>query len=259
MSKQRPLRVGAVSYLNTKPLVYDLKKFAPQIEVVYDLPSRLADDLNAGRLDVALIPSVEYFRHPELRIVSNACIGCRGPVLSVVLLGRKPLNQIRSLALDEGSRTSVALARILLRERYGIQPTFCPFPIGSSVDDVAADAVLVIGDRAMHLDTSKYTEVWDLGQEWCRWSDLPFVFAMWVARPHCEVGDLPVALELARDAGVEHLAQIASTEAEGVGLSAEECHCYLRDNLHFFLGPTEQAGLDLFRHHATSSTVESLL
>ena len=122
MTHPAKIRVGAVNYLNTKPLVYDLARLAPQAEVVFDLPSRLADRLAQGRLDVALIPSVEFFHDPSYSIVSTACIACRGPVLSVKLFSRGPVESIRTLALDEGSRTSVALVRILLNERYGIQP-----------------------------------------------------------------------------------------------------------------------------------------
>ena len=102
------LRIGAVSYLNTKPLVYRLDEFAPDAEVTFDLPSRLADDLASGQLDVALIPSIEYFQQPSYSIISDACIACRGPVLSVKLLTRVPFAEITTLALDEGSRTSIA-------------------------------------------------------------------------------------------------------------------------------------------------------
>src|SRR3954471_5186769 len=119
MSKHPEIRIGAVSYLNTKPLVYGLAERLPQADVVYDFPSRLADRLAAGDLDVALIPSVEFFQDPSYSIVSDACIGCRGPVWSVKLFSRVPPPQIRTLALDEGSRTSVALVRILLKERFG--------------------------------------------------------------------------------------------------------------------------------------------
>src|SRR2546429_420968 len=144
-----PMRIGAVSYLNTKPLVYGLAQLAPRAELVFDLPSRLADQLAAGKLDVALIPSVEYFQNPAYAIVSDACMGCRGPVLSVKLLSRLPMDKIRTLALDEGSRTSVALVRILLQERFGLSPKLVPFPLGISPDKIDADAVLMIGDRAM--------------------------------------------------------------------------------------------------------------
>jgi chorismate dehydratase len=113
----RPLRVGAVQYLNTRPLVHGLAAAGVRLE--FDLPSRLADRLAAGTLDVALIPSIEMFRAPSKTIISDACIACRGPVWSVKLFSRVPIGQIRTLALDEGSRTSVALVQILLAERAG--------------------------------------------------------------------------------------------------------------------------------------------
>ena len=245
------MRIGAVSYLNTKPLVYRLKEYAPWAEVVLDLPSRLADELAAGRLDVALIPSVEYFQNPDYAIVSDACIGCRGPVLSVKLLSRVPIERIRTLALDEGSRTSVALVRILLQERFGLSPRLLPFPLGVAAESMEADAVLMIGDRAMHPPAGFDLE-WDLGDQWCRWAELPFVFAMWVARKDSlpALREIEAALAQARDEGVAHLEEIAKREAAGVGLTTTQCLSYLRDNLYYYLGPREQRGLDLFQEHA---------
>jgi chorismate dehydratase len=248
--KNSRLRVGAVSYLNTRPLVFGLGNRASPFELIFDLPSRLADGLAAGEYDVALIPSIEYFQDPGYSIVSDACIACRGPVWSVKLLSRVPMPRIRSLALDEGSRTSVALARILLKRRFDLEPELSPLPIGSGVSAVATDAVLLIGDRAMHIPQGDFAEVWDLGDEWCRWSGLPFVFAMWVAREGVELGELPDILKRARDAGVGNLQQIADLEAEGAGLAREDCLAYFRDHLHFFLGTHEQRGLELFRGHA---------
>ena len=95
------IRIGAVSYLNTKPLVYRLDELAPDAEIVYDFPSRLAVDLATGELDVALIPSIEFFQDPKYTIVSDACIGCRGPVLSVKFFSRVPVEKIRRVSLDE--------------------------------------------------------------------------------------------------------------------------------------------------------------
>src|SRR5689334_2567653 len=173
MSSRSKIRVGAVSYLNTKPLIYGFERFAPEAELVLDYPSRLADSLAAGTLDVALIPSIEFFQDPTYTIVSDACIGCRGPVLSVKLFSRVPVDKIRTLALDEGSRTSAALVRILLKERFGIEPEREPLPLGNDLGDTRADAVLLIGDRAMHSPVGKFAAVWDLGDEWCRWAELP--------------------------------------------------------------------------------------
>lgn len=244
------IRIGAVSYLNTKPLVEHLPHLAEGVQLTFDLPSRLADSLEAGRLDIALIPSIEAFQHSEYRVLSNACIGCRGPVFSVKLFSRRPADKIRTLALDEGSRTSVALTRILLAERLGIRPELQRLPIGESTTDTKADAVLLIGDRAMHAPQETFEFVWDLGDQWCRWAELPFVFAMWTARPGFEDLELAAALEAARDQGVANLAAIAATEGPRVGLSPELCMTYFRDNLHFYLGPREQQALRLFQQHA---------
>jgi chorismate dehydratase len=269
------MRIGAVSYLNTKPLVYGLgDALAPRHELVFDLPSRLADRLAAGALDVALIPSIEFFQNPDYTIVSDACIGCHGPVRSVKLLSRVPLEEIRTLALDEGSRTSVALVRILLKERFGLAPRLLPFPIDAAPEAIAADALLMIGDRAMHPPAGEFVAEWDLGDVWCRWSELPFVFAMWVARgagaaprgagvspagEKSEVGgqrseadyaELAEVLSQARDRGVAHVEQIAREEHARYGLSYDDCLTYLRDHLHFTLGPRERAGLRLFHEHA---------
>jgi len=246
------LRVGAVQYLNTKPLVHGLA--AAGVEVSYDLPSRLADRLATRRLDVALIPSIEVFRGGH-RIVSDACIGCRGPVMSVKLFFRTAPGRVATLAVDEGSRTSAALARILLAELHGVVPRIEPLPIGSGLGDTRADAVLLIGDRAIGDPAGGRFEgsfqlMWDLGDEWCRWTGLPFVFAVWAARDGVEVGDLSGRLSAARDAGRANLAAIAAAEAAAHRLTVPQCLAYLRDNLHYDLGPRERESLQLFRGQA---------
>lgn len=250
MATGAKLRVGAVNYLNTKPLVYDFERLAPQAELIFDYPSRLADNLAAGKLDVALIPSIEFFQDPSYTIVSDACIGCRGPVLSVKLFSRGPVENIGTLALDEGSRTSAALLRILLKERYGIEPRLERLPVESTLADTTADAVLLIGDRAIHSPAGQFEVVWDLGDEWCRWAELPFVFAMWVARAGIELDGLDLALSQARDAGLGHLEEIATREAAPLGLTRPQCLSYLRDNLYFYLGPRENRGLALYYQKA---------
>jgi chorismate dehydratase len=247
------MRIGAVSYLNTKPLVYGLAELAPHHELLFDLPSRLADDLAAGRLDVALIPSIEFFKNPAYNIVSDACIACRGPVRSVKLFSRVPPANIRTLALDEGSRTSVALVRILLRERLGIDPTLLPLPIEARPEAIEADALLLIGDRAIQPPNGRFVAEWDLGDVWCRWAELPFVFAMWVARqkPNAALEEVGNLLSQTRDLGVANVESIAAAEHAAVKLSYNDCLVYLRDQLHFDLGPRELAGLHLFREHAS--------
>ncbi len=240
------IRVGAVTYLNARPLVFSLAKLAPRAEIVVDLPSRLADSLAAGRLDVAMIPSIEYARRPGYTIISDACIACDGPVWSVKLYSRVPLERLRTLALDEGSRTSAALARILLKERFGISPEPRPFPIGVSLDDTSADAALLIGDRGMLPTDGAFEFEWDLGEEWSRWTGLPFVFAMWIARPGLDLSGVGEVLAAARDDGIARLEEIARQAAPAIGVPEADCLSYLRDYLEFHLGTRQRQGLEHF-------------
>jgi chorismate dehydratase len=251
--RHEPVRVGAVQYLNTKPLVHGLAGLG--LDVSFDLPSRLADRLASGQLDVALIPSIELFRGAGYRAVSDACIGCRGPVMSVRLFFRTQPGRVARLAVDEGSRTSATLARVLLAERFGIHPAVEPLPIGAGLDDTSADAVLLIGDRAIGSHRGSFQLVWDLGDEWCRWKGLPFVFAVWAARADVSADDLAriePLLATARNAGKANLAAIASAEAAAHGLTVPQCLSYLRDNLHYDLGPREREALSAFYGHAVT-------
>src|SRR5215207_6358715 len=176
------IRIGAVNYLNTKPLICDLDQLAPDAELLLDLPSRLADRLAAGDLDVALIPVIEYFRAGSYSIVPDVSIATRGPVLSVTLFSRKPWAEIKSVALDDGSRTSAALTQILLRKRHGIAPAIQPLPLEREAEEIDTDAVLLIGDRAMRACLPGFDFAFDLGREWHDWTGLPFVYAVWAVR-----------------------------------------------------------------------------
>jgi chorismate dehydratase len=259
------MRIGAVNYLNSKPLVYGLEQLAPGVQLCFDLPSRLADSLAAGRLDVALIPSVEFFRASDCTIVSDACVACRGPVLSVKLHFRVQPTKVRRVALDEGSRTSAALTQILLAELCGVRPQWEPLPIGCGLDSTDADAVLLIGDRAIASEEPPQgyparreeraairpvpgaaCEVWDLGERWSQWTRLPFVFAMWVARPETDTTEVATILTAARNQGIRHLKQIAEREAPALEISSELASTYLGENLHFALGRKECEGLRQF-------------
>jgi len=137
-------------------LIESLESRNEQIELSLEIPSRLASKLQNGELDIALIPSVEAFRISGAKILSDACIGCRGPVWSVKLVSRLPFSEIKTLALDEGSRTSIGLTRILLHTRYGIEPTFSTLSIARLPNDFDCDAALVVGERAMHLSDSDF-------------------------------------------------------------------------------------------------------
>jgi chorismate dehydratase len=252
MRGRQKVLVGAVSYLNTRPLVHELADRCAWIELVFDLPSRLADRLALGELDVGLIPSIELLQQPGYSIVSDACIACCGAVLSVKLFSRVPIDQIESLALDEGSRTSVALVRILLQQRFGVQPRITGLPLGMDPVDCDADAMLVIGDRAIEGPPGEYAAIWDLGAEWHAWTGLPFVFATWVARADVPHAALAAELSAARDRGLAALPQIAAAAAPPLGLQSDQCLEYLRDRLHFRLGAEEIRGLQCFYRHAVA-------
>ncbi|MEK6248352.1 MAG: menaquinone biosynthesis protein, partial [Planctomycetales bacterium] len=204
--------------MNAKPLVHGLEAMLPKAQISYDLPSRLADRLTGEELDLALVPSIELADHPDWQIVSDACIGCEGPVMSVKLLFRVVPRQVRSLALDEGSRTSAALAQILLHEIHQIRPQLERFAIGTDLASTDADAVLLIGDRAIDVDSDSFAEVWDLGELWCRQTKLPFDFALWVARSGIESAALEQTLEITRDQGCLHIDQIARQQSRMMGL-----------------------------------------
>ena len=246
----QPLRIGAVNYLNTKPLVFGLPQLLPSAELSYDYPSRLADSLADGQLDIALVPSIELASHPEWSIVSDACIGCLGPVLSVKLMFRVPPAEVRRLALDEGSRTSAVLAQILLNELYAVRPELTALPLGCEPEETESDAVLVIGDRAIRTPESKFVEVWDLGDRWCRWAELPFVFAMWVARPGVLTETAGAALAAARDRGCKNLQAIALQQSIAMQLPQQLVEEYLCRNLHYRLGAKQRSGLELYYRKA---------
>lgn len=238
-------KIGAVSYLNTKPLVAGMEELGDEFELVFDLPSRLADRLASGELEVALIPVVEALGN-DYTIVSDACIACRGPVRSVKLFSRVPGDQIQTLALDEGSRTSRILGQLLLHQKFSVRPRTCSLPMEARWQDFDTDALLVIGDRAMGRSEVEFEFSWDLGEEWFRQTGLPFVFAVWAARKGPYLDHLDWLLGTCRDAGLEELDRIAANNASKYGLSYEDCLQYLNEYLHFDLGPPEKQGMELF-------------
>jgi chorismate dehydratase len=244
------IRVGAVNYLNTKPLIHELTDLAPNVELVLDVPSRLADLLADGRLDVGLIPAIEYFRAGNYSIVPGLSIASRGPVLSVTLFSKGPWQSIRRVALDAGSRTSAALTQILLRKRYGIAPAIVPLPMDRDADEIEADAVLLIGDRAMRACLPGFERAYDLGQEWHDWTGLPFVYAFWAVRAGVELGPVAMAFHEALRRGRRAVGRIAHHEAPRLGLDAGFCRRYLETVISFDLGPRELDGLRRFHELA---------
>lgn len=242
---QPRIRVGAVNYLNTKPLICDLDRIVPEIDLVLDVPSRLADRLAAAELEVALIPVIEYFRAGTYSVVPDVSIASRGPVLSVTLFSKVPWTDIRRVALDAGSRTSAALTQVLLNRRHGVRPEVVPLPLDSLAEEADADAVLLIGDRAMRACLPGFAHAYDLGQEWYDWTGLPFVYAVWAVRQGVDLGRAAEALAESKRRGLARAGVIAHNEAPRLKLDAGFCRRYLSNILHFDLGPRELAGL----HH----------
>jgi chorismate dehydratase len=244
-----PIRLGAVSYLNAKPLYERLDRFAPDVELVMDYPSRLAERLAAADLDVALIPSIEYLRGVQsgYEILPGFAIAARGAVRSVKLFSRVPFGQIERLALDIGSRTSQALAQIWLSQVHGVHPgTIELLPMGVPVLESTADAVLLIGDRAMTVPDHAFHAVVDLAAAWKELTGLPFVFALWVVRAGVDLGDLPERLDRCRVEGLAHALEIAERHGPRLGLDVATCYDYLTKVLSYDLGEPELAGLQRF-------------
>ena len=237
------IRVGAVSYLNARPLVEDLEGFSDRIELSLEYPSHLSDRMKAGLVDVGLIPVIEYFRGDRYKLIRDIAIGSRGPVLSVTMFSRVPFADIRTLALDEGSRTSATLAKILLTYRYGVRPETRLLPLDADAETLPTDAVLLIGDRAMKACLPGYPYAMDLGEEWTEWTGLPMVFAVWAVRPEVDLGEVEGALHAAKAHGMRRAGIIAQREAPHLGLDAGFCRRYLSNVIRYDLGEREEAGL----------------
>lgn len=253
------LRVGIVNFLNSKPLAWGFLKghhadlFAPS----YHPPAQVARMLGQGNLDVGLIPSIEVQRIPRLRVLPDLCVAARHEVRSVLLVSRGAPEEIRKVALDQNSRTSVTLLRILLRERWGLDPEYIherPDPERMLAE---ADAALLIGDPALRVDRDRYHIV-DLAAEWHALTGLPFVFAVWAVRPEVEMPDLPFYFKSSLRYGLSSLDTLVREAAAEQGLDSDEVRAYLTDNLSFFLRRDEIEGLEEFyrRAHAHGLILE---
>lgn len=263
-------RLATVSFLNCAPLVewFTTHEGAARVTLSAALPSRLSSLLSRDSADAALLPIAEYLRGHAAGLVGASGIACRGPVDSVKLYHRGPPGLLRHVAVDRGSRTSVALLRILLAETAGVQPPFTevePLPGQLPPPDAG---VLVIGDRCFAFDrwlredaaaASVLTPL-DLGQAWFELTGLPFVFAAWAASPGfpgragaAAVRDLGDLLDHARDYGLEHLPELAAREAAAGALgpggeaTPAALEYYFRQSLRYRLGDEELAGVRRFR------------
>lgn len=254
----RRLRISAISYLNTAPLMWDFEHgdAAKAFDISYTVPSLCAAELAAGSADIGIIPAAAYASIPGLSILPGVAIASRRPVRSILLVSKVPFEQIRSVALDTSSLTSVALTKVLFAKWWGTGRTFTS--MAPDVEKMMAehDAGLVIGDPALMVDRSRYL-TYDLAEEWIRLTGKPFVFAFWAVRQSC-LKDASHALDLAaifqnsRDHGLEpaSVARIAREWAPRLGLSESEILTYLTENIYYDLDLACLDGLQLFYRYA---------
>jgi len=284
------VRLGAVGYLNARPLVYGLDQ-SPRFDVRYDVPSECARLLHANEIDVGLIPSIEYLRGGPYSVVPDLAIASHGAVASVALFATKPMRDVQSVAMDTSSRTSVALVRVLCARLYHITPAI--ESRGPDLDDMLArcDAALIIGDNALFAEPAKSTvygrqqstvdsrqstgvyrreftggrqatelmiEKIDLGEAWLELTGLPFVYAFWAGRADALSKDDVARLQRARDEGIERPEQLAREYLADSAPDRQELGGrYLRHNIKYHLGDEERAGLERFYRYAAEAGVVS--
>lgn len=247
-----PIRLGSVGYLNARPLVYGLDHH-PRFDVRYDTPAESARLLHAQETDLGLIPSIEYLRGPgPYALVPGPAVISNGPVASVAIYTRKEPDEIRSIAIDSTSRTSVALTMILMSRVFNTSPEQAS--MGPDLERMlkSADAALVIGDYALFVDPETVgARKIDLGELWTSHTGLPFVYACWTGWPEVVEPQDAEALQQARDEGVAHVDDIARAYYPGDAARQRVASRYLRDNIQYFLGPEELEGLRTFYHYAS--------
>jgi predicted solute-binding protein len=221
-------------------------------DVRFDTPSECARLLHAHETDVGLIPSIEFLRGPQqYAFVPGPAITSRGPVASVAIYTRRDPRDIRTIAMDTSSRTSVALAAIVLRRRYGVTAESVPMRPDVNAMLASADAALIIGDTALFLDhTSAGAHKIDLGEAWDAMTGLPFVYAVWAGWPQAVTPEDAARLQQARDLGVEHSDDIARAYCKGDPAREAVAMRYLRDNIQYYFGWEEIEGLTAFYGYA---------
>jgi chorismate dehydratase len=246
----RKLRIAAISYLNTAPLMWDFERtdLARQFEILSTLPSQCADMLRAGEADIGIVPVVACAAIPGLRIIPDVAIASKGSVRSILLVSKAPLEDIRSVAADTSSRTSVALARVLFHKWMGGGRQFASMPPHLDSMLAACDAALIIGDPALTVDRSRYI-CYDLAEEWKRLTGRPFVFAVWAVQAAAlQETDLDLVriFRDSRDHGLANVATLARRWARRVGISQQAVRTYLTENIDYSLDEENLSGLELF-------------
>lgn len=244
--------LGAVNYLNVRPLVCGLEN-EPRFALRFDPPSLCATLLRSGEIDLGMIPSIAYQSHESYRVVPDIAIASDGPVASVALFTKVPIANVRRIAADTSSNTSVALLRVLCAERFQIEPEIAPAPPDLAAMLSQADAALLIGDPALFADHAALgAEKIDLGAEWTALTGLPFVWAFWAGRQGAIDGGGIARLHQAKQEGIAQSDVLADAYAAeysartGVAVDPELARRYLKDNIKYDLGLRELAGLERF-------------
>jgi chorismate dehydratase len=223
-------------------------------DISYTIPSQCAAELQNGKADLGIIPSAAYAVIPELSILSGVAIASTQAVRSILLVSSKPMSDIRTVALDSSSLTSVALTRVLFQKYWGGQRKFSSAPPDLESMLAQHDAGLLIGDPALSVDRSRYY-TWDLAEEWIRFTDKPFVFAFWAVRDQAVKEfslDLGKIFQKSRDHGLElhNLKQITRSWSAKLKIPEQELHNYLTMNIHYYLDESCLDGLRLFYRYA---------
>jgi predicted solute-binding protein len=249
-----PLRLGAVGYLNARPLVHGLEagrgRSVP-VEVLFDVPSVCARRLADGEVDLGLIPSISYLDRPGDCVVPDVSIASDGAVASVAVFTRRPAREIRTVALDTSSRTSAVLMRILCARQFEIAPAFVPHAPDLTAMLASADAALLIGDPALFADPRAVgAEKLDLGLQWAGFTGLPFVWAFWAGRADAADGAVVRLLQEARDAGVRASDAVADAYCADDASRQAVARAYLRENMRYGLSERELRGLSTFYREA---------
>jgi len=242
------IRAGAVSYLNTRPLVFGLDQGlgTDRIDLTYDVPSVVARRMAAGELDLALLPVVELARIPDLVVVPGLAIGSLGNCRSVLLVARTPLADVKTVALDPESSTSNALATVLFAEAWGAKPKFVTGPRDLTLALAEHDAAVRIGDKALFEPLPAGTIAYDLGGAWTARTTLPFVFAVWATRPGVVDREVYELLHASRRAGAAVLPAIAADYTWNGRQYPDIALAYLRDAMRYRLGDNEVGAMRRF-------------
>ena len=249
------LRISAISYLNTAPLMWNFESgrqqecLREQFEIAYTIPSHCAQMLAEGSADIGIIPVAAYASIPGLKILPDVAIASQAAVRSILLVSEHPLDRIQSVALDSSSRSSAALVRVLFAKHWQREVQFVEAEPRLEAMLTKHDAALLIGDPALQVDRSRY-QTWDLAEEWRRFTGKPFVFAFWAARSGAADDDvLSDAAELfseSRDEGLRHVSEIADKWAPKLCMAPESIESYLRENIRYHLDSENTHGMELF-------------